>query len=1140
MADKSFTKLIRSEFSSAQIRNGEQYFFGGRVKIVDAKNHRVHYSVSGTAAEPYDVVFDWGHSRGSRIASVCTCPAWDDNGICKHQYAAALMVDLKSQAPAKVLAQNELFLEPSDALLEEFGLEDDYSVYDDDDEADYDDDERTEIVAEHLENRFNDGSAAAKSKATPKSGKGTKPTLQPWQQILKANAPMLRAEPTLRPIAAPAPPRQVWFVVSQPECQSTLKFKIRLYYREQKSNGEWGKIKNLSMSQGQQVVFDDPEDRALIEWMASGAYQDYTGNYYASSAWQAGRIVLPELVQATILPRLCARGRLLGLLDEDEPLENAQPLQIDAGPEYHFRMPVARSAKNQPWTVTGELFREGETIPCTTARVVLPDGTMWIENRLARVACQGHFTWLAMLRRLGSLDVPAAHLDDFIAQSWQLGAEPPLVLPPESNWSFQAIEPRSLVRFKPHQYDKSKLNVTAEFHYGNAMIDATADSACLVNRDERQIIRRDRLFERFRLQELTSLGMNDDRYSRECLGVLPIKRLADAIPRLVAQGWQVEAEGKLIRTAGNFKFNVTTGVDWFDLEGQCDFNGEVVMLPELLKALRQGKKYITLGDGSQGMLPEKWLEKFGAVVGLGETEGEAVRFRRSQGMLLDALLAAQEQQGIDLDRAFLKYRQQIASFEGISPGKEPKTFQGELREYQRVGLGWFEFLTQFGLGGCLADDMGLGKTIQVLALLESRRTAKSRSKEKRLPSLIVVPRSLVHNWLEEAAKFTPKLRVVNFSGSDRGKVLPTADDADLIITTYGILRQDIERFSAATFDYAILDEAQAIKNADSQAAKASRLLKANHRLALTGTPVENRLSELWSIVEFLNPGMLGQTQTFRLALGNSRSSDDDTLGMVARAVRPILLRRTKAQVLTELPEKTEQTLYCELEKPQRRLYNELRDHYRAALDQKIATDGLAKSKIVVLEALLRLRQAACHPGLLDKKRVKDSSAKLDCLLEQLREVTAEGHKVLVFSQFTSLLAIVKEQFDAEKIRYVYLDGKTRKRQEVVDQFQNDPAVSAFLISLKAGGVGLNLTAADYVFILDPWWNPAVEAQAVDRAHRIGQAKRVFAYRLIARDTVEEKILQLQGDKRRLAEAIVSADDSVIRQLTAEDLQLLLS
>lgn len=1139
MADKTFSSLIRGEFSAAQIRNGTQYFYGGHVKVVDATNDRVHCNVRGSASEPYDVVFDWTKSDGTRVASICTCPAWDDHGICKHQFAAAMMVDLQSQAPAKVLAHSELHLEPSEALLDEFGLEDDYAddVYYDDDE-----DDRTEIIAKHLAKSLaaRPTPPAAKSKTQSDSAIAPKPWS--WQQVLKANAPMLRAEPTLQPVTGLAPPREAWFVVPLAECQSSLKFKIHLYYREKKLNGEWGKIRLLSASPEQIGLFGDPEDRAILDWVARSAFGDYSfgSNYYSAYSSSVSRIVLPEAMLHAVLPRLCARGRLLGQLSESEPLETAQPLHIDPGAEYHFRMPVTRTAQNQPWTVTGELFRDGETLPCTAAHLALPDGTLWIENRLARVACHGHFTWLAMLRRLGSLEVPAAHLDDFVAQCWQLGGEPPLVLPPETDWKFHEVEPRSLVRFKPHSWDRDKLNVTAEFHYGHATIDATVDGSCLIDRDERQIIRRDRLFERLRLQELSSVGMNEDRYDRKCLGVMPVRRLANAIPQLMDRGWQVEAEGKLIRTAGNFNFNVTTGVDWFDLEGQCDFNGQVVQLPELLKALRQGKKYILLGDGTQGMLPEKWLEKFSAVAGLGEAEGTALRFRRSQGMLLDALLAAQEQQVVAVDRAFSKYRQQIASFEGIVPGQEPKTFQGELREYQRVGLGWFQFLTQFGLGGCLADDMGLGKTIQVLALLEARRASRSRAKEPRSPSLIVVPRSLVQNWLEEAARFTPKLCVVNFSGADRGKALPTADNADLIITTYGILRQDIELFSAASFDYAILDEAQAIKNAESQAAKACRLLKANHRLALTGTPVENRLSELWSIVEFLNPGMLGQTQTFRLALGNNRSTDDDTLGLVARAVRPILLRRTKAQVLTELPEKTEQTLYCELEKPQRRLYNELRDHYRAALDQKIATDGLAKSKIVVLEALLRLRQAACHPGLLDPKRVKDRSAKLDCLLEQLREVTAEGHKVLVFSQFTSLLAIVKQQFDAERIRYVYLDGKTRKRQEVVDQFQNDPTISAFLISLKAGGVGLNLTAADYVFILDPWWNPAVEAQAVDRAHRIGQDKRVFAYRLIARDTVEEKILQLQGDKRRLAEAIVSADDSVIRQLTAEDLQLLLS
>ncbi len=323
-------------------------------------------------------------------------------------------------------------------------------------------------------------------------------------------------------------------------------------------------------------------------------------------------------------------------------------------------------------------------------------------------------------------------------------------------------------------------------------------------------------------------------------------------------------------------------------------------------------------------------------------------------------------------------------------------------------------------------------------------------------------------------------------------------------------------------------------------------------VALTGTPVENHLGELWSLFEFLNPGMLGRQpkMTGLLAGGQpgrgpmSRSENDphrgESLAVLGKALRPFLLRRTKQQVLTELPDKTEQTLYCELDGPQRELYGELRDHYRQALLARVQKSGLGKSKIHVLEALLRLRQAACHPGLLDRTKIDAGSSKLQTLLEQLAEVVAEGHKALVFSQFTSLLAIVRGELDRREIVYEYLDGKTVKRQAKVERFQTDPACRLFLISLKAGGQGLNLTAADYVFILDPWWNPAVEAQAVDRAHRIGQDRHVFAYRLIARDTVEEKILQLQAHKRDLAKAIVSAENALLRDLTVDDLQLLLS
>jgi SNF2 family DNA or RNA helicase len=456
-----------------------------------------------------------------------------------------------------------------------------------------------------------------------------------------------------------------------------------------------------------------------------------------------------------------------------------------------------------------------------------------------------------------------------------------------------------------------------------------------------------------------------------------------------------------------------------------------------------------------------------------------------------------------------------------------------------------EFLRRYSFGGCLAEDMGVGKTAQVLAQLEARRVLRAAANGKGGetdapcgPSLVVVPKSLVFNWKQEAARFTPQLRVLDHTGLARDVAGFAA--YDVILTTYGTLRRDAAEFKDIEFDYIVLDEAQAIKNANTESAKAARLLRGRNRLALSGTPVENHLGELWSIFEFLNPGMLGAASVLKLAGGAGRNPGEETRRLLAHALRPFILRRTKEQVARELPSKSEQTIFCELEGPQRKLYNELRAHYRSTLLNTVAAQGLAKSKIQVLEALLRLRQAACHPGLLDPKRRSDSSAKLDVLIGRLGEIVEEGHKALVFSQFTSLLGIVRDRLDEAGVVYEYLDGSTRDRQAHVERFQNDPACGLFLISLKAGGLGLNLTSAEYVFLLDPWWNPAVEAQAVDRAHRIGQTRQVFAYRLIARDTVEEKVLQLQNSKRELAAAIISEDNSLIRNLQREDLELLLS
>jgi SNF2 family DNA or RNA helicase len=423
-------------------------------------------------------------------------------------------------------------------------------------------------------------------------------------------------------------------------------------------------------------------------------------------------------------------------------------------------------------------------------------------------------------------------------------------------------------------------------------------------------------------------------------------------------------------------------------------------------------------------------------------------------------------------------------------------------------------------------------------LLESRRDFYALGERQApRPSLVVVPRSLVFHWKREAARFTPKLRFLDHTGSLRAKPGEHFSDYDVVITTYGTLRRDAVEFKAQRFDYCVLDEAQAIKNAGTLSAKAARLLRADHRLAMSGTPVENHLGELWSLFEFLNPGLFGSATVFGRA---GRNPEPATRNLLARALRPFVLRRTKSQVARELPAKTEQTIFCDLQGREKKQYDELRAYYRARLLKDFENGDRSRVKFQALEALLRLRQAACHPGLIDKSKVGEPSAKLDTLLAQLEQVREEGHKALVFSQFTSLLAIVRDRLERDQVAYAYLDGRTREREARVEEFQNDPKIKLFLISLKAGGLGLNLHAAEYVYLLDPWWNPAVEAQAIDRAHRIGQTRQVFAYRLIARDTVEEKVLELQKNKRDLADAIITADNSLLHNLTREDLELLLS
>jgi superfamily II DNA or RNA helicase len=1085
--------------------------------------------VSGSGYEPYDVFLDWSDAGKQSLEASCSCPRFGDIGLCKHVYATILAADNQRLTPTGLRGEFEIY------SADDEHFPDDDGSYDDGEDDDY------EPAYEMRPPRVNPAKAAS-----PSGRMGWKKQLA---AIQTSRASSTSHDHDYRRARELDKPRQAWFVFTVQECVAAGSLVLHFYQRELKKNGEFSQLKALSADRSELIRFNDAEDRDVLDRCLGLIPEDQYGYYgYGSMSYrQFSACRLSPSMCGLLLPAICARGRLLIAPPFDyrgAPVgDDTRPIGWDDGPAWAFRLHFELDEQKKNWQITGRLHRGQEEADISRPAMVLANGLMLLDDRLARVDWSEGEAWAQMLRKNGPIQVPRAQQDEMLAQFWQLPSTPAVEMPDELRWEQATAppEPRITIRPPERTYSRGDLNAWVTFQYQGQSVPADSDVINFVDRAARRVVCRDLAAERRLLTDAHNLGFKPPKYNyygEKCDLSLPSKHLARVVPALIAAGWQVEAEGKLIRKPGEFKLSVSSGVDWFDLEARCDFDGQSVGLPRLLEALQRGQQFVTLDDGSQGMLPETWLAKFAPLAGLGETQGDALRFRPSQTMFLDALLAAQPEAKIDAQ--FNRARTRLREFTGVTPREQPAGFIGQLREYQQLGLGWLRFLQDFGFGGCLADDMGLGKTIQVLALLEERRTRRMKSGQARAPSLVVAPKSLVHNWIEEAGRFTPKLRVVDYTGLGRNDRLDDLRQADLVVTTYATMRIDILKLKEIRFDYAILDEAQAIKNSGSQAAKACRLLQADYRLGMTGTPVENHLGELWSIFEFLNPGMLGRSEAFKSFSAGGHDTPGESLTLLAKALRPFLLRRTKEQVLTELPEKTEQTLYCELDKPQRKLYNELRDHYRLALTKRIEVEGLKKSKIQVLEALLRLRQAACHPGLLDKKQTKATSAKLETLLEQLGEVLAEGHKALVFSQFTSLLDIVRKRLDDEKIQYAYLDGQTRARKEVVQRFQTDDACRLFLISLKAGGLGLNLTAADYVFILDPWWNPAVEAQAVDRAHRLGQTQRVFAYRLIARDTVEEKILELQGQKRQLAEAIVSADGSLISQLTADDLRLLLS
>lgn len=620
--------------------------------------------------------------------------------------------------------------------------------------------------------------------------------------------------------------------------------------------------------------------------------------------------------------------------------------------------------------------------------------------------------------------------------------------------------------------------------------------------------------------------------------------LLDYYPRLV-QNYRVFGEKALsrykIRTAkAAISASVTSNEKekWFSLDITVDYEGQSLPLEKIWKAWARGKRYVQLKDGSYTSLPEAWLEKMShklSALGFDPAKPPQQKFKQYEAPVLDSLL--EDLPEAQTDSFWNRLREKIHSFKEVRPIKPPRGLNAVLRSYQGQGLAYLNFLSEYGFGGILADEMGLGKTVQTLAFIQYLAEHRNGG-----PNLIVVPTSVLPNWEREAEKFVPGLKKLVIYGTHREGMFSKINNSDLIITTYALLRRDLEEIEKHEFNVVILDEAQNIKNPNTITARAVRRLNARMRLCLSGTPIENNLFELWSLFEFLMPGFLGSQHAFQRGIVKPiKDGDPETLDYLRTRVRPFILRRTKSEVAKDLPPKIESITCCALEEAQAELYTALARKLKAQVLADVDEKGLAKSQMSILDALLKLRQICCHPRLLklDLPGFSNNlpSGKFDAFKDMAMDIVEGGHKVLVFSQFVQMLHIIRGWLEFSQIPFCYLDGASKDRFEQVDRFNNNPDIPIFLISLKAGGTGLNLTSADYVIHYDPWWNPAVESQATDRTHRIGQTRQVFSYKLICQNTVEEKILKLQEAKRGVAEAIIPGKDTW-KSLTREDLEML--
>lgn len=960
-----------------------------------------------------------------------------------------------------------------------------------------------------------------------------------WRKVFKLPTP--RAKNNLTAFVA-----QTVFIVLEPDPRHENSINLKFFSSEKNSSGSVFNPRPLALPMSGHIRLGDAQLESALQAIAALAIGELRDSYRYVGYF-------PDLCARTVkinslrflLNSLLETGRVFASKDEfmesitDQKPANLTPAGFgpmkikveDTESGFSLAGVIALTAKPASPNQEPEAFA-----PIHNLKMFAEPNLLRWQNQIGFVdLSQAEQAWFQELAG-GSLAVPKADSEAFLEAL--LNQPVKFELPVSLQWERVFVKPVAKLQLTA---DKQKLDpnqgasyqsryfVDLKLQYGPRFVSYSALEMTLASAENRKIYSRDAVEEE-RIFGLLPLNLMATRsLNNEELPAVNSRNLFEFVKAALAVGIPIVVENKKVQEASDFQIAVSSGVDWFEVDGQADFCGRWVKFPTILEAITKGENFVPLPDGSIGVISEQMAQRLNRLANFAESTKDGLRFGKAQGLILNSLL--ENEQNVKLDAAFKRLKEKIKNFSGVEAAQPAPSFHGKLRKYQRDGLGRLEFLETFGLGGILADDMGLGKTIQCLAFLESRRAVKKR---RSIPSLLLAPKSLLANWQSEANKFTPEMRVHVHAGLDRETSQEFFKKQDLIVTTYQTMLRDLDFLKEMPWDCLILDEAQAIKNPEALISKASKLLPSKFRLAMTGTPIENSIQDLFSISDFVNPGFLnGKKRSAHLKL------NDDIKDTLSKAFKPILLRRTKEQVLKDLPEKTEQLISVELESKQLKVYNELKRFYQSQLMTEIKEKGVNKSKIKILAALTRLRQAALHPGLIDPAHAKTKSAKFEAVLEMLDEVISEGHRVLIFSQFTSLLNLLKKELQQRKIKFCYLDGKTTKRQQVVGEFKSND-FPVFLMSLKAGGVGLNLVEADYVFLLDPWWNPAVEAQAIDRVHRIGQKRAVNAYRFIAKNTVEEKILELQQVKKGISAEIFGQKSNLIRNLTAMDIENLLA